>query len=204
MINMPKTHSVDQDVKEFCGWKKLMEIINRAKQRRDQALIATIFLTGGRISEVLLLTKGIFDLSNRDVIIVKSMRILKRYEKIGERVVNGKKKWITRLKKDYRTFPIVRKEPPVPILEDWLERIKRKDQVLFTISRVQAFLIIRGLGKELYPHWFRAQRACQLAFQYGFDLHDLMDFFAWKDIKIALHYSKLGWKGLAKKMGVNV
>jgi len=201
---MPKTHRVDKDVKEFCGWAALMEIINKARLTRDKALIATTFLTGGRISEVLLLRKSNFDLSNPDVVLVKNMRVLKRYEKKGERMVNGKKRWITELKKDYRTFPILKKEPPVPILEDWLKGIKGKDERLFSVSRVQAFLMIRGLGQNLYPHWFRAQRACQLASEYGFDLHDLMDFFTWKDIKIALHYSKLGWKGLAKKMGVQV
>lgn len=200
---MPKTHRVDKDVREFCGWPKLMEILSRASPGRDRALIATIFLTGGRISEVLLLRRSSFNLSEPTVIVVKSMRVLKRFRKVGEKIVEGKKRWITEELEDYRSFPISRKEPPVPILEEWLGGLKGEEK-LFDISRVKAFQIVRGLGKELYPHWFRAQRACQLAVDYGFDLHELMDYFYWKDIKIAMHYSKLGWRGLAKKMVARV
>lgn len=201
---MPKTHRVDEDVQEFCGWPELMRIIHSAKPGRDQALIAATFLTGGRISEVLLLKRGNFDLSNKEILIVKSMPVLKRFKKVGERIVDGKKKWITEKQLAYRTFPIVRKETAVPVLENWLKRFRHKDEQLFDVNRVKAFLIIRALGKDLYPHWFRAQRACQLAYDYGFDVHDLMDFFQWKDIRITMHYSSLGYKGLAKRMGVKV
>ena len=226
---MPKTHRVDKDVMEFCGWPRLMSIINQAHPGRDRTLVATLFLTGGRISEVLLLKKENFDLSHEDVIVVKSMPLVKRFQRVtktkkwkcvshcnkrwGEKPSSEEFRtheiqeyvgWATKPLKDYRTFPIVRKDPPVPILEEWLNRIPRKELKLFSISRVQAFLIIRGLGENLYPHWFRAQRACQLAYEYDYDLHDLMDFFVWKDFKIAMHYSRLGWKGLAKKMGVKV
>lgn len=199
---MPKTHRVDEDVKEFCGWPRIMELIDRAGKGEDKALIAALFLTGGRISEVLGLRRDNFDLSRENVIVVKAMPVSKRFKKVGEYVVAGKKRWKTEKEYDERTFPIMRREQPVPILLSWLKRIHGKDQQLFEMTRVQAFLMIRRLGQDLYPHWFRAQRASQLAAEYGFDLHDLMDYFHWRDIQIALHYSRLGWQGLERKMSI--
>lgn len=201
---MPKTHNVFDDVKEFCGWPKLMGIINRANKGEERALLAALFLTGGRISEVLRLTPANFDLSKKDIVVVKTMPVSKKFKKVGDRyeVIAGKRRkvgWVTEPVKDDRTIPIPRKEPPVPILLEWVARFKG-EQRIFRMSRVQAFLEIRKLGPDLYCHWFRAQRASQLASEYDYDLHDLMDYFHWKDIKIAMHYSRLGYRGLARKM----
>lgn len=61
-------------------------------------------------------------------------------------------------------------------------------------------------SSQIYLHWFRAQRACQLAFDYGFDRGDLEEFFSWKERResMAQRYASLGWKGLARRMGVQV
>ncbi len=53
---------------------------------------------------------------------------------------------------------------------------------------------------HLWQHWIRAQRASQLRSEYGFTEADLMEFFGWLDYKTALHYSRLGYTNLAKKM----
>jgi len=52
---------------------------------RDKALIATAFETGGRIQEVLMLKKENFTVLE-DRIVVKDMPVVKRYEKVGERI----------------------------------------------------------------------------------------------------------------------
>jgi len=200
---MPKTHSVDRDVDEFCGWERLMSIISRAPTQQDRALIATLFLTGGRVSEVLSLKRSNFDLSNKEFIVVKKMPVEKRF-KVMDKVPDPSKKsgyrWLTKKLNYDRTFPINRKEPPVPILLDWLGRFKG-DEKLFDTDRTKVFLMLRRLGPDIYPHWFRAQRASQLAVDYeDYDVYTLMDFFKWKDAKTAMKYSKLGWKGLARKM----
>jgi integrase len=199
---MPKTHSVHEDVREFCGWPKLMEIVNRAKKGETKALIAALFLTGGRISEVLMLTRGNFTLSkDKKYLLIKGMPIVKRFRKVGEWIDDeGKRRKKTEKLTEYRTIPIPIKEPLTKILLDWVSRFKRKDQKIFNTTRVMAFYDIRKLGEDLYPHWFRAQRASQLASEYGFQEHQLMEFFAWKDYKTAMHYSRLGWKDLAKQM----
>jgi len=55
---------------------------------------------------------------------------------------------------------------------------------------------------HLFVHWFRAQRASQLVFDYNFELLDLLDFFSWEKHETALKYARMGWKGLANKMRV--
>ena len=53
---------------------------------------------------------------------------------------------------------------------------------------------------HLWLHWFRSQRACCLVSEFGFQLHDLIDWFSWQNIETATHYAKKGWRGLAEKM----
>jgi integrase len=95
------------------------------------------------------------------------------------------------------------------------------------LSRFWAYHVIRGLDNRLNPelrqklglhkpfikdgkilkdrlhlwlHFFRSQRACCLVSEYGFQLHDLIDFFSWEHIQTAMDYAKKGWRGLAEKM----
>ena len=63
--------------------------------RRDQALIATLFETGGRVSEVLQLRRENFEWDD-EIIVVTGMRVLKRFRKVGEYVdASGRKRWVT-------------------------------------------------------------------------------------------------------------
>lgn len=109
--------------------------------------------------------------------------------------------WDTKLKIGYRTFPFPQSEPLVPIFKELLEGLDGK---LFRFKYPTAYDDVTKLGKELGvwipTHWFRAQRASQLAFEYGFNEHDLVEFFKWKDYMTAFHYSSKGYKGLAAKM----
>ena len=65
---------------------------------------------------------------------------------------------------------------------------------------------MRKIGKELgihlYDHWFRAQRASQLALEYDLREASLLEWFQWERWETAKGYCKLGPVGLAKKMGV--
>jgi len=53
---------------------------------------------------------------------------------------------------------------------------------------------------HLWLHFFRSQRACCLVSEYGFQLHELLDYFSWEHIQTAMDYAKKGWRGLAEKM----
>lgn len=185
-------------VESFCGWDRLVELLQKCSQKRDKALVSALFETGGRVSEVLQLRKDNF-VVQEPYVIVKAMPVLKRYKKVGERVdKNGRKRWVTERKNAYRTFPIHMKEPLCPTLIDHVEN--SNPNRLFNLSRIHAYRIVRKLDDEIFPHWFRAQRASQLALEYGFSVHDLIDFFSWKSLQTATHYSRMGWKGLAAKM----
>lgn len=187
-----------EDVENFVGWPFLEKILASCKHPRDRGLIAALFETGGRVSEVLELTIENF-LRQYPFLVVKSMPVFKRYEKMEDyQDVEGKTRWLTEPKKAYRTFPIHLKEPLVQPLLALIER--KKQGRLFKIGRKRVYQIVTALHPTIYPHWFRAQRASQLALEYGYDVHDLVDFFNWKDMVTAVHYSRMGWKGLAAKM----
>jgi len=243
---VPKSRSVEKDVEAFCGWEFLQELVEAAPSAFMQGLMAALFGTGGRISEVLGLCKWNVDLGLHDeVVVVRQMPLLKRFEKVGdvdkwkcvghcrrrwtqrptqdeyrEHKIKKYKGWITKPIADHRTFPIRVSEPLTQYLVSWYEGVKGPLDVLFPIKRSAAFVRVRNIGKELdkdipfsnirspliYDHWFRAARACHLAFEYGFNKDDLEEFFEWKERKpsMAKRYASLGWIGLARKMGVKV
>jgi len=185
-------------VESFCGWDYLIKLVKKCRREVDKALISALFETGGRVSEVLMLRKDNF-IVQKPFLVVKAMPVLKRYSKIGEYVdENGRVRWRTKKKIAYRTFPIHMEEPLCPPLLEYINKIR--EGRLFHIGRTQVYRIVRNLDENIFPHWFRAQRASQLALEYGFDIHDLIDFFNWKSLQTATHYSRMGWKGLANKM----
>jgi hypothetical protein len=246
---MPKTHSVEVDVDAFCGWPFLLDLVKTASTGMMQALLAALFETGGRISEVVApggLRRRNIDLTlHPGVVVVKQMPLLKRFEKVGttakwkcvghcnrrwskkpdpsefqEHKIKKYAGWVTKTILDHRTFPFRRDEPLAPYFISWVERVKNPNSLLFPINRSAVFVRVRNIGiklnqsiplsnipsTELYDHWFRSERASQLAFDYGFQKEDLDEFFDWKERRPSMSskYAGLGWIGLARKMGVNV
>jgi len=250
--NVYQRKSVERDIQQFYGWPLLLDIVNECKNTRyfrkgkslyfadkgtkeelrrrliarDQALIAAIFETGGRILEVLMLQLHHFEVE-KDRIYVKGMPIVKRFVKTDE-ILDIKdekptgifshlyhwshkkdgwvrRKWKTEPKIEVRgTLLLPKFEPLVKYLESWLE--KTEDYLFPTyydtddnrkwISTTRAYQIVTTVGKrlglELWDHWFRAQRASQLATEYGFREAELDDFFGWKKGGItSRRYAKL-------------
>ena len=230
MIMMKKKRWMADEVEEFCGWDFLSKMILLCRKPRDRILITSAFLTGGRIVEILQLQKKhiLFD-QDPNYVVVRTMPMVKRYKKIRsadkwkceghckmrwdaepplevQRTHNIVKYagWVTIPVKAYRTFPFPKSEPLVPVLADWIERLADPKTRLIRLSYQRAYEIVTAIGKELNTwiptHWFRAQRASQLAFEYGFNEHDLVEFFKWLDYMTAFHYASKGYKGLATKM----
>jgi integrase len=157
------------ELPKFCGWQTLLQLVKECentryfershlfklseeeKQRlksklisRDKALIATAFETGGRISEVLALKKSNFEVQ-KDRIVVRDMPVVKRYEKVGEKIVKWegegepdttkwhwsykhdswiRRRFITKPKMDRRNvLEIPRFEPLCQYIIDWLEQL---------------------------------------------------------------------------------
>lgn len=223
-----KIRTIDE-VKGFCGWKFLESFINVFNFPPFQGFVSTLFETGGRVSEVLELSRENFNLeAHKDLIVVEYMPIFKRYRVIGRRQDETKKrgfKFITEKVEDYRTFPIRKDEPLVHYMLKWLNTVKSGK--LFEFDRFMALKLLREAGKklnkpipgtmhrvekrpllssEIFNHLFRAERACQLASEYGFDVYSLNQFFGWKPRKLQMaeKYASLNWKGLARRMGVSV
>ena len=214
-----KSIAATEEVISFCGWDYLLRLLSVCTSLFERGFLAGIFETGGRVSEVLQLTRSHFDFETRpDVVIVRNMPVLKRWTKDKG---TGK---VTKLR-DYRTFPIKMDEPLASYLRDW--SAKAPTDRPFGVSRNKAFLVIRGIGErlgedpipntlrkdktrplyssELAPHVLRAERACQLVDDYGFDVILLNSFFGWKPKvrSMAEKYAGAGWIGLARAMGVN-
>jgi integrase len=227
---------------EWVGYKPLLELVELAKKPREKAFLSVLFLTGGRVSEVLSLRKNNFEVRQSEgLIIVRGMPLLKRYKKLQElNLTNSKgqtiRRWVTqKLEKTRKPFPILLNEPLTPILLNWIEDIPDENGLLFPspyrvgkpLTRFWAYRFIRRLDKAVNPelrqklaldkpfivegikvkdnlhlwlHFFRSQRACCLVSEFGFQLHDLIDWFSWQNVETAMTYAKKGWRGLAEKM----
>lgn len=202
-----KKRSIEKDIEAFCGWEFLEKLVRTAPSLFHKGIISGLFLTGCRVSEFIQLEKSQFRiLENMGVILVENVPVIKRYSR------KTNKRY-----KEYRTFPIKLSEPLVPYFLDYFKVAQTK---LYDYSRVSIFNIIRNVGKalnmdvpfskihssELYPHWFRAQRARQLRHDYHFTDEELRDWFGWKISESGMPaiYGKNSWIELAEKMGVEV
>ncbi len=189
------------DIEEFIGWPTMKALVKEADELTGE-LEAVIFESGGRISEVLALKAGHFE-DRGHLILVKAMPVFKRKKRINAPV-------------KFRTFPIKKSEALVQYLLARLERLPRDrpDALLFpspyktelarAYSPTRAYQLVHAEGHKhgihVYNHWFRAQRASQLASEYGYQLHDLLEFFKWKNLRTAMRYAHLGWMDLARRM----
>jgi len=216
--------SVGTDIEKFVGWDTLLELIHECEnteyqitpvwenmgyapeeyqdklRKRDQALIAALFLTGGRASEVAGIRVSNFNILPTEIH-VEGMRVLKRY-KVVETIKNsdGSRTYITEPMEMTRgIFSINRDEVLVPYLLRW---IQESEDYLFPspsdkpyLSRQRIHQIVKEIGKRiglrLWVHWFRSQRASQLATEYGFTIHQLADWFRWSKLDTARTYTKL-------------
>ena len=184
--------SMIKNVTHYCGTKFLEELIQKCDitpyvndqyylRKRDKALISTLFLTGGRISEILMLKKENFDFDNEEAnrnnaFIVRDMGLLKH------RIGTGKPRRVT------RTFPIWNDDPLVQYLVEWLGEVKEylfhlKGYTKDYMKRGRAWQIISNLGKSMdipihiNPSWFRIQREYQLVKERGFSPYDVQAYF---------------------------
>jgi len=149
--------SVEKLVTGFCGWKALIELMNHAQQGRNQAFLTALFLTGGRVSEVLSLVKSNFIVARSEgVVIVSNMPLFKRYKKVAEyEDQEGHIKWETEKQETTRKqFPILIAEPMVSLLLEWLDKC---NDLLFPspykigkpLSRWWAYKLVRDLDQRI-------------------------------------------------------
>ena len=112
-----------------------------------------------------------------------------------------------------KPFPILKSEPLYPVMREWIER--NHSDILFPTPKkrrnkspymtgANSWVIIHRLQEltkiEMWPHWFREQRASQLAREYGFTWEHLMKWFSWETERQARKYGKTAEEDLAKVM----
>ena len=186
----------------------LLNKIAGIRSTRDQALIAFIYLTGCRISEVLGETKHIKkrDKETKEVIEVKDVivqpLIKEDIEKIGEDIILVKN--VPCLK---RRAKVPTRDIPLKISSDkdfikiFLEHYNKvpNGEALFKITRQRAWQII---NKELgvFNHFLIHQRCTELVRHKQFTDIYLKMFRGWKDTRPAEIYTHLNWQDLANKL----
>jgi len=216
-------HSVEKDVKSFCGWQKLNDIVECARGigvngLRNAGFVSCLFQCGGRVTETLMLKPeniSVFKGCIPKLIMVENMPLLKRYKKLSDFLDDkGDKHYKTEKIEAFRDFSFRSDEPLVKPMILWvIHAIENKYEWLFpspytdkSLTRKWAYQLTEKignrLGMEIYPHWFRSQRASQLASEYDFREASLLEWFQWEKWETAKKYAKLGPLGLAKKMGV--
>lgn len=153
---------------------------------RDRALLSLLFLTAGRVGEVLSLVLGQFDRgADPEFIIIRNMLT----EKIGPRSSNL----------PYREeFPLPRSGRLRPYTElvvaylDKMEEYHIQNERLFPFSRQRAWQIVEHITGK-WPHWFRAQAERMYGKKLG-DLIALKDFVNVVNITTLAKYVKKEWE----------
>jgi len=216
-------HSVERDVKSFVGWQKLSEIVNVAESigvngERNAGFVAALFCTGGRVSETLALKPSMITIVKGCVpklVLVTGMPLSKRYKKLGDFLDDrGHKRYKTEKINATRDFSFRVDEPLVKPMIHWvIHALENRCEWLFPspytdkpLTRKWAYQLIGKVGVkakvEIWPHWFRSQRACCLSSEYELKESTLLEWFQWESWLTAKQYSKRGPLGMAKQMGV--
>jgi len=155
-------------------WKDEMEVMLRhCKTLRDKVLLALVWLTGARISEVLALKRYDFDIDyEKDELRVRLITLKKRTKEPPRREL----------------YFSIEKDPFVKdIIIPYIEKLDL-EKSLFNIGKRRAQQILHEINKKTgfwYTfHEFRHSRLSYLARVQEASVSDLMDWTYWKDINM--------------------
>ena len=164
------------DITHFCGWNELERLIAQCESDEEEALIATLFLTGGRASEVLSLQHEQFE-ERKDFILIKGMLVLKQKKPENR----------------YRQVLIRKNNFLIPYMMQWVNR--KKEGLLFDFKYGKLYKMVVAIDKDWFPHRFRGERASQLATETGINtVILLMKWFGWTSEKMPAHYARMSTK----------
>lgn len=164
----------------------LLEIIQRCPDLRTQALMSTLYLTGGRVSEIVNWTD--FDSG-------KKTKGIKKFNFHVE-IVDGKKVfWIKGIrvlkarKAKQRSVPISFKldRDFIWYIHQYIKPMDREEP-LFDFSRQYAWQIMNEFG--LTPHFFRDLRVMDLQKYYKWNMLEIQKFIGWEKLDTIQEYSK--------------
>jgi len=160
-------------------------------------LMSLLFLTAGRISEVLSLTREQFDFEvDRNFIVIRNMVLVKRLKTRKGKPVR------------HRTAPI-RDEVPLPLrgplsrftklVQDYLDLLSKPNDKLFKFKRHRAWQIVRFVTGK-WCHWFRSQSESYYGKYVFTSAFALRDFVGVSDIESLGPYVKTQWKDYEDKL----
>ena len=164
---------------------QIKEAILRLGSLKEQALVAFLYLSGCRISEVVRFTKH-KELAGEP--------ILKEQIEVRPEVVIIYNVRILKLKD-----PRLRKSIPIPrnnieaffidIFLKYVETLPSLKSPLWDHTRKWAYETLAKV--ELFPHLLRHSRVTSLVRDYNFTTARLMQFIGWKDSNSSSHYTHL-------------
>ena len=208
---------LQRDTRGWIGWDYITEVANLSE---NPTLIQGIFLTGGRATEMLELQRGHFaDMGSYYE--VRGMPVFKKFIILSKTLdkETGRRKYKTQPVMVRRTFPILKIEPLAKPFWDSIKDLDREEklfswpgqddqywQLYKIVAKIDPPYSIlapmdrMGRQKNLYPHWFRAQRACQLRVDYNLSLDRLVEFFKWKSLDMARLYAGVSSADMAYAM----
>lgn len=197
----------NEDIKKRLGVEQIYNLITSETwpyktnidfyHTRDKALMALLFLTAGRISEVVSLRKEQFDFqADRNFIIIRNMILVKRLKTRKGKPVK------------HKTAPI-RDEVPLPrkgplskftrLVQDYLELIVDPKEKLFRFKRHRAWQIVNHITGQ-WCHWFRSQAESYYG-KYVFNTpFALRDFVGVSDIESLGPYVKTQWRDYENRL----
>jgi len=160
-------------------------------EKRDRALMALLYLTCGRITEVLSLRKKQFDFeSEPNFIIIRNMIVVKRK------------------KKAKRKSRAIRDEVPLPLsgelasftslVLDYLKLVENPEDKLFNFGRNRAYKIVRYVTGQ-WCHWFRSQGESWYGKVFS-NIFALKDYVGVVSAEVLSDYVKTDWREYRKAL----
>jgi len=154
--------------------------------RRDRCFLALLYLTAGRIGEVLSLRKSQFNLeADPDFIIIQNMIT----EKIGPASAN------LPFREEFPLPRAGRLQPFTALVLEYLEELHEEER-LFPFKRQRGWRIVKHITGK-WPHWFRAQAERMYGKLIGGGpegIYKLRDFLNIANIQTLAKYIKTEWR----------
>jgi len=163
------------------------EMINNIDNLRNAALISLVYLSAGRINEV------VKQLKKKDII---------KTEKDGRDILLVRMPNEKNRRRKYKDLPIPldnpEYQPLVDIIFKYLNTLE-ENSVLFPFSHIRAYqLFQKYLG--INPHFLRHVRATHLVTVHDFNEQLLVRYMGWTDSRPAKHYMELRWQDILDKL----
>ena len=178
-----------------------IDLVEGAKPLRNRALIALLYLSGARVSEIVKNKKKgyeglrmsqlqVWDHEGHQMVKLVGVPCLKRRKSLRKRDIPINAQAEKELTKHLKAYLQVLSQRAS--LED-------PDPILFPITRQRAWAIIKS-NLDLWPHYFRHARNTVLVTEYGFGSHELKSYNGWTSTIPADSYVHLDVRHIANKL----